>query len=113
MLAGEAIFVDTCSAFHTRAGTGIEHLLPKLSGNVVTTQDGPASFIRIIIAGGRAAATDARPTSPAIPSLGYRLSDEQIAAVVTFVRNNWGKAASRVSADTVRDLRNRVTGSAE
>jgi mono/diheme cytochrome c family protein len=113
MQVGEAIFVDTCSACHTRAGTGIEHLFPKLAGNVITTQDDPASLIRIIIAGGRAAATDARPTSPAMPSLGYRLSDEQIAAVVTYVRNSWGNAALPVSADTVRALRNRVTGAAE
>jgi mono/diheme cytochrome c family protein len=113
MQVGEAIFVDTCSACHTRAGTGIEHLFPKLAGNVVTTQDDPASLIRIIIAGGRAAATDSRPTSPAMPSLGYRLSDEQIAAVVTYVRNSWGNAASPVSADAVRGLRARVTGPAD
>jgi mono/diheme cytochrome c family protein len=113
MQVGEAIFVDTCSACHTRAGTGVEHLFPKLAGNVVTTQDDPSSLIRIIIAGGRAAATDARPTSPAMPSLGYRLSDDQIAAVVTYVRNSWGNAASPVSADAVRALRARVTGPAD
>ena len=39
----------------------------------IATQDDPASLIRIVIAGGRAAATDERPTSPAMPSLGYRL----------------------------------------
>jgi mono/diheme cytochrome c family protein len=113
MQVGEAIFIDTCSACHTRAGTGVEHLFPKLAGNVITTQDDPASLIRIIIAGGRAAATDARPTSPAMPSLGYRLNDEQIAAVVTYVRNSWGNAASPVSAEAVRGLRARVTGPAD
>jgi mono/diheme cytochrome c family protein len=113
MQVGEAIFIDTCSACHTRAGAGVEYLFPKLAGNVVTTQDDPSSLIRIIIAGGRAAATDARPTSPAMPSLGYRLSDEQIAAVVTYVRNSWGNAAWPVSADVVRGLRARVTGPAD
>jgi len=113
MQVGEAIFVDTCAACHTRAGTGVEHLFPKLAGNVVTTQDDPASLIRIIIAGGRAAATDARPTSPAMPSLGYRLSDDEVAAVVTYVRNSWGNAASAVSADMVKALRSRVTEAAD
>jgi len=113
MQVGEAIFVDTCAACHTRAGSGVEHLFPRLAGNVVTTQDDPASLIRIIIAGGRAAATDARPTSPAMPSLGYRLGDEQVAAVVTYVRNSWGNAASPVSADTVKALRSRVTSAAD
>jgi hypothetical protein len=54
------------------------------------------------------AGTDAAPTSPAMPSLGYRLTDRQLAAAVTYIRNNWGNAASAVTADTVRALRDRV-----
>jgi mono/diheme cytochrome c family protein len=113
MQAGEAIFTDTCSACHMRSGAGVEHMFPKLAGNVVATQDDPASLVRIVIAGGRAAATDERPTSPAMPSLGYRLDDDEVAAVVTYVRNSWGNAASPVSADTVRSLRSKVTRTAE
>ena len=45
-----------------------------------------------------------------MPSLGYRLSDAQIAAVVTYVRNSWGNAAAPVSAETVKTMRARVTG---
>jgi len=113
MQAGEAIFTDSCAACHTRSGTGVEHMFPKLAGNVVATQDDPASLIRIVIAGGRTAATDERPTSPAMPSLGYRLNDDEVAAVVTYVRNSWGNAASPVSADAVRALRGKVTRAAE
>ena len=46
--------------------------------------------------------------SPAMPSLGYRLNDDQVAAVVTYVRNSWGNAAGAVSPDTVRTLREKV-----
>jgi mono/diheme cytochrome c family protein len=113
MQAGEAIFTDTCSACHSRSGAGVEHLFPKLAGNVVAAQDDPASLIRIVIAGGRAAATEERPTSPAMPSLGYRLNDDEVAAVVTYVRNSWGNAASPVSADTVKAVRSKVTRTAE
>jgi mono/diheme cytochrome c family protein len=113
MQAGEAIFTDTCSACHMRSGAGVEHMFPKLAGNIVAMQDDPASLIRIVIAGGRAAATDERPTSPAMPSLGYRLDDDEVAAVVTYVRNSWGNAASPVSADAVRTLRSKVTRTAE
>jgi mono/diheme cytochrome c family protein len=113
MQMGEAIFVDTCSACHQRSGAGVEHMFPKLAGNVIATQADPASLIRIIIAGGRAAATETRPTAPAMPSLGYRLNDDEIAAVVTYVRNSWGNAAAPVSTDTVRDLRARVTSAGD
>ncbi len=113
MQVGEAVFVDTCSACHKRNGDGVEHLFPKLAGNVITTQDDPASLIRIIIAGGRAASTDALPTAPSMPSLGWRLGDEQIAAVVTYVRNSWGNAAAPVSAETVKAERARVAGAGD
>ena len=113
MQVGEAIFVDTCAACHMRNGAGVERMFPKLAGNVVTTQDDPASLIRIVVGGGRAAATDTRPTSPAMPSLGYRLNDAQIADVVTYVRNSWGNAAAPVSAETVQDQRAKVTGAGD
>ena len=31
-----------------------------------------------------------------------RLSDEQVAAVLTYIRNSWGNAAATVSADEVK-----------
>lgn len=110
MIVGQAIYTDTCSACHTASGGGIAHMFPKLAGSVIATQDDPSSLIRIIIAGGRVAATDERPTSPAMPSLGFRLNDDQVAAVVTYIRNSWGNAASAVTVDTVRKLRGKVAG---
>jgi mono/diheme cytochrome c family protein len=108
MRVGEAIYIDTCSACHVRSGAGIEHIFPRLAGSPVVKQDDPTTLVRVILTGTRAAATDATPTSPAMPSLGYRLNDSQTAAVVTYIRNAWGNAASAVTADTVKTLRDRV-----
>jgi mono/diheme cytochrome c family protein len=108
MRVGEAIYVDTCSACHVRSGTGIDHIFPRLAGSAVVKQDDPTTLVRVILTGTRGAATDASPTSPAMPSLGYRLNDSQLAAVVTYIRNAWGNAASAVTADTVKTLRDRV-----
>jgi mono/diheme cytochrome c family protein len=113
MKMGEAVYVDTCSACHVRSGAGIEHIFPKLAGNTVVNQDDPASLIRIIITGAQGAGTDKWPTAPSMPSLGYRLNDEQIAAVVTYVRNSFGNAAAPVTADTVKALRAKVVGAAD
>jgi mono/diheme cytochrome c family protein len=110
MRIGEAVFIDTCAACHMRSGAGIEHVFPRLSGNAVVKQDDPTTLVRVILTGSRGAATDAMPTSPAMPSLGYRLTDAQVAAVVTYIRNNWDNAASAVTAETVRTLRDRVAG---
>ena len=48
-------------------------MFPKLAGNVVATQDDPTSLIRIIMTGGRAGPPTPFPTSPSMPSFGYRL----------------------------------------
>jgi len=113
MRVGEAIYVDTCAACHMRSGEGVVHLFPRLAGSVIATQDDPSSLIRIVLTGGRGASTDATPTAPAMPSLGYRLSDEQAAAVVTYVRNSWGNGASPVTAEMVKALREKVSAARE
>jgi mono/diheme cytochrome c family protein len=108
MQIGEAVFIDTCSACHMRSGAGVDHIFPRLAGNAVVKQDDPTTLVRVILTGSRGAGTDAAPTSPAMPSLGYRLTDSQLAAVVTYIRNSWGNAASAVSADAVKSLRDHV-----
>ena len=62
-----------------------------------------------ILTGVRGAGTDAMPTSPAMPSFGYRLDDSQVAAVVTYIRNSWGNAAPAVDAEAVKTLRSHVS----
>jgi len=108
MRAGEAIYIDTCSACHTRAGEGIANIFPRLAGSAVVLQPEATTLARIVLTGVRGAVTDAAPTGPAMPSLGYRLTDDQVAAVLTYIRNSWGNAAPPVTADTVTTLRAKV-----
>jgi mono/diheme cytochrome c family protein len=113
MQVGEAIFVDTCSACHTRNGSGIEHMFPRLADNAIVRQSDPTTLVRIVLTGVRGAGTDAFPTSPAMPSFGYRLDDNQVAAVVTYIRNSWGNTAPAVDAGMVKALRSHVAGPVE
>lgn len=101
MKAGSAIYKDSCAACHGDDGKGQTHLFPTLAGSGVVQADDPATLIRLVLEGSRAAATDAHPTGPAMPSLGWRLADDQVAAVVTYIRNAWNNAAAPVTADEV------------
>jgi mono/diheme cytochrome c family protein len=67
--------------------------------------------VRIVLAGGKAAATPKAPTGPAMPSLAWRLNDEQVANILTYVRNNWGNQTPAVSAETVGRIRSSLHGS--
>src|SRR5215475_11515174 len=40
-------------------------------------------------------------SAPGMPSYGWQLNDSRVAAVLTYIRNSWGNAASAVSPDNV------------
>jgi mono/diheme cytochrome c family protein len=105
MKMGGAIYADECAACHTANGRGIEGLFPTLSGSPSVQSVDPTSILRVVLRGARGAATDLAPTAAAMPSFGWLLTDEQVAAVATFVRNAWGNRAPSVDAATVSKTR--------
>ena len=107
--AGQAIYGDTCSACHESNGKGVADTFPALRGNAVVQSDNAATVIRIILNGGRATATDQRPTGLEMPSFGWKLSDAQVAAVASYIRSAWGNAAAPVSASQVSGVRKAVS----
>lgn len=113
MRRGEAVYVDNCSACHTREGVGVPQIFPRLAGSQVVQQDDPTTLLRIVVTGVRAAATKDAVTAPAMPSFGWRLTDEQLAAVVTYIRNAWGNAAPAVSERDAQRVRERVASRAD
>ena len=62
-------------------------------------------MIHLILAGGRTAPTPTRPSAISMPSFAWKLTDQQVADVATFVRNSWGNHAPPVTAQAVTDLR--------
>jgi mono/diheme cytochrome c family protein len=105
MKMGRAIYTDECSACHSPTGRGIDGLFPMLNGSPSVQSIDPTSLLRVVLRGARGAATDPAPTAAAMPSFGWLLNDEQVAAVVTYVRNAWGNRAPPVDAATVSRTR--------
>jgi mono/diheme cytochrome c family protein len=44
-----------------------------------------------------------------MPALGWKLSDDEVAAVVTYIRNSWGNAASSIVARDVASARQQLS----
>jgi mono/diheme cytochrome c family protein len=97
--AGRAIYDDQCSGCHTKDATGIARLFPALTGKASLQTSHPDTIIRMIVEGTRVAATRDAPTMPAFHR---KLSDHEVAAVITHIRNAWGNASPAVSADSVK-----------
>ncbi|HZL32251.1 MAG TPA: cytochrome c [Pseudolabrys sp.] len=107
-VAGAAIFADSCSACHAPDGKGVPHMFPPLEHNANVQQRDPTTVIRVILQGAQTAATDAKPTPFAMPAFNWKLKDDQIAAVATYVRNAWGNHAPPVDPGQVRDMRQKL-----
>ena len=113
MQRGQAIYNNRCAACHTGAGLGIVGLFPRLAGAPLVQQSQATSLIRVVLEGSRAVATDGAPTGPAMPSFAWELSDADVTAVVTYIRNAWGNAAPAVSAGDVGKMRQTLHGPAQ
>lgn len=101
MKMGANVYLANCSACHNSDGKGIPQLAAGLANNPGLMADDPSSIITTILQGGRGAVTQSNPTSGAMPSFAWKLSDEQVAAAATYLRNSWGNAAPAVTADAV------------
>jgi mono/diheme cytochrome c family protein len=112
MVAGQAIYHDACSACHMLDGKGVEKLFPSLADSSMARSDDPTTLIRMVLRGARSTVTKDEPTSPGMPSFAWQLNDAQVAAVLTYIRNSWGKSAPPVGPDAVvrakHDLASRV-----
>lgn len=105
MVAGARIFRDTCAGCHMAQGTGVPRLIPSLVGSGAVQADDSTTLVNVILRGARAVATDLAPTGPAMPGLGWRLTNEEVASVSTYVRNAWGNSGAPVAPATVAKLR--------
>ncbi len=105
LAAGQAIYRDSCAACHRADGQGVPEMFPPLAKNANVQSRDPTSVIRVILEGARTYATDERPTPSTMPAYEWKLSDDEVAAVATYVRNAWGNAAPAVSAGDVSSLK--------
>ncbi|PZX15269.1 mono/diheme cytochrome c family protein [Palleronia aestuarii] len=105
MTQGEDIYATQCAACHGIEGDGIENQFGAIAGSSLVQSSNPRTVVRMVLEGARSVPTDAYPTPHAMPAFDWKLTDEDVAAVTTYVRNAFGNAASPVDADTVADIR--------
>jgi mono/diheme cytochrome c family protein len=105
MKMGAQIYADECSGCHTADGRGAAGLFPSLNGAAVVQQADPASLLHVVLRGALSVGTDKAPTAAAMPAFSWILNDDQVAAVVTYIRNSWGNSAPPVSASDVSKTR--------
>ena len=108
MQRGSAIFSDACTACHLEGGSGQARFFPPLRGSAIAQQSDPTGVIHLILAGSRVGPSTTMRSALAMPSFAWKLDDQEVADVATYVRNSWGNRANPVSAKAVHSLRKKL-----
>ncbi|MDD2762833.1 MAG: cytochrome c [Opitutaceae bacterium] len=104
-VVGKRIFMSNCSACHQPSGQGIPGVYPPLAGSE-WVQGPETRIIRIVLHGLSGPITvKGGQFNNAMTAFGPLLKDEQIAAVLTYIRSDWDNNAPPVSPDRVKEIR--------
>ena len=108
---GAALYAQHCATCHGDNGQGIQEAdaktplgiirIPALAGNRAVSLPSSANLVRIILAGGYAPSTSGNPHPYGMPPFVHVLTDDDIAAVTTYIRASWRNQAGAVSASEV------------
>ena len=105
--AGEKVYTKFCISCHQADGGGVPHLTPPLINTSYVLGDKQA-LINILLNGLKNVDIDEETYSNPMPPLGGILKDQQIADVLTYVRNSFGNKASAVTVAEVKEARSKV-----
>jgi mono/diheme cytochrome c family protein len=108
MRRGAEIYSDACASCHLENGAGQPKYFPPLGSNAMLQQSDPIGLEHLILAGTRIGISADRPSPMTMPSFAWKLSNQEIADVSTYLRNSWGNQASSVTASEVRDARKKL-----
>lgn len=108
MKRGRLVYMDQCAGCHMENGQGIAHVFPAIQGNTGVHAQDPTSLARLVLEGAPSARTQAKPEGFAMPAFGWKLSDDDIADVLTYVRGSWGNKAGPVKASKIASVRKMI-----
>ncbi len=102
---GAIVYKDNCQTCHRADGQGVPRVYPPFAGNQAILMRNPVNAIRITLNGGFPPSTQGNPRPYGMPPFAHRLNDNEVAAVVTYIRSTWGNRAAPVSPVEVTGAR--------
>ena len=102
---GGTVYSAQCAECHGADGHGMPPQYPPLAGNQSIQMQSAVNPIRMVLNGGFPPGTAKNPKPYGMPPFAQILTDDQVAAVVTFIRTSWGNHGAPVSARDANTLR--------
>jgi mono/diheme cytochrome c family protein len=105
MSFGQTVYETHCASCHAKDGRGMPPEYPPLASNPSIQMESSVNPVRMVLNGGFPPGTTGNPMPYGMPPFAQTLSDDEIAAVVTYIRGAWGNRGSAVSAREANQLR--------
>ena len=102
---GSQVYAEQCVGCHRSDGEGVTRAYPALAHNPSVIMGSTINAIRVVLNGGFPPGTAGNPRPYGMPPFAQKLSDEDVASVLTFVRNSWGNQAPAVAPADVQRYR--------
>lgn len=102
---GKGVFMQTCFVCHQPNGEGIPGQIPPLAMSDFLMADKERSIRGVLMGQSGDMTVNGKKYNGNMIPLNY-LSDQDIANVLTFVRNSFGNKGDSVKVDDVRRIRN-------
>jgi mono/diheme cytochrome c family protein len=111
LLRGKLVYEQVCALCHGVDGAGKPGQAPLFVGSEWVLTDNVNQLIRIPLQGLAGPIMVAgQEWNLAMPAMGASLPDEDLAAVLTYMRNAWGNQAGPITADQVKAVRDATKG---
>jgi mono/diheme cytochrome c family protein len=102
---GQTVYTAHCAVCHAADGRGMPPDYPPLAGNPSIQMESAVNPVRMVLNGGFPPGTKENPMPYGMPPFAQSLSDDEVAAVVTYIRAAWGNRGSAVSSRQANELR--------
>jgi mono/diheme cytochrome c family protein len=102
---GQTVYQAHCASCHDADGSGKPPEYPPLAGNPSIQMQSAVNPIRMVLNGGFPPGTAGNPRPYGMPPFAQTLSDDEVAAVVTYIRAAWGNRGTPVSSRDANALR--------
>jgi mono/diheme cytochrome c family protein len=102
---GQTVYAKHCASCHGADGHGMPPDYPPLAANPSIQMQSAVNPIRMVLNGGFPPGTASNPEPYGMPPFAQTLSDDEVAAVVSYIRGAWGNQGSTVSAGQANELR--------